>query len=248
MIDKHKTLNLPLTEEMHEPAGRGLGDSWKTISFKIQKGMKANKIVRLSKYYVKNGTKKYVDNLEEVKSCLEDNQYVQLFDAEEPTVPHETWRESWSTPMMPAVVRWKPNISKRVGYQFDGKSHKEKNFPSRDAEESVLRCMESYGYTTVKLGRPLSLEECLNVASELEIFVGVESGMGYVCSSVGTPVIYVLNNKRDILDNMTDRCFLPCDDAIDFEVQFAQYVRNRSYYIKNAKNMCRFYDVDNWKI
>lgn len=82
-----------------------------------------------------------------------------------------------------------------IAYQFDGISHSHWN--PTDAE--VQSFFESLPAKKLcRIGRPLTLEESMNILLKSSLFIGVSSGMSHLAASAGTPTfIYCKGGLTD---------------------------------------------------
>jgi hypothetical protein len=71
-----------------------------------------------------------------------------------------------------------------IAFQFDGDSMSDFN-PTTEELESFLACFES-GLLR-RVGRPLTLEESIQILANSKLFVGVSSGMSHLAASANTP-------------------------------------------------------------
>lgn len=230
---------MELSKEIFRVHGRGLGDCISDVSRFIHVGLERNQILRLALFYVKE-RKKYVMKLKEVVPIFENDHVITLVD-EDPTEPKVYWKETNKLPLVPSKVKWVPNRSKVACYQFDGKAFgSSKNFPSKEAEDAVLDFIKSQGYQVVRLGGHISIADCVKVASESELFVGVESGMAYLCGCVGLPCFHIQNSRpREIWDVIHgNKHWVLAKDGPDFNAMFSEYTKNpKGYYLSNANHV-----------
>jgi hypothetical protein len=225
---------------VYSPKGRALGDCWTFVTYLLRKSEKENREILLSDHYTKRKRKKYCGTKTlEIISVLKHNGQLTIV-SDEANI-WLTWDGMTGQRYYPAKILWKPNNSKKVCYQFDGKSHGGKNLKVGE-EEKILGAIKQEGYESVRLGGHLSLIQCVQLASECELFVGVESGMGHLCHSVNTPV-YIIRNALpfDLIKKIRcgNHCIIP-DNADDFMSRFKQHISDKDYYRKNAMNIYLF--------
>ena len=166
-----------------------MGDAWSDINYFLNFSLEKKEIIRLSLWYKKGQTVKRVDKLKEILKLMKYKERIKLTE-EEATEPKNNWRLGYKYPFIPTEIQWKPNKSKKICYQFDGKSKKAKNFSSKEIEAHILNYIKEKGYRLIRLGWEKSLKQCALEASESELFIGIDSGMCYLAASVGIPIIF----------------------------------------------------------
>ena len=138
---------------------------------------------------------------------------------------------------VPTKIRWKNQRHNRICYQLhtDTKGRNEKKV----SDEDIEKILNSMPCECIKLGHPRSVEQNIKIASESDLFIGIDSGMSHLCHSVGVPVF--LKDWR-----MLRRChprkqytsFQDADDAISKVNYFIENIdQNNSLY--NFKNKIR---------
>lgn len=122
----------------------------------------------------------------------------------------------WSCPAVPTRVRWEfcPPLQKTVVYQFDGQSSPEKN-PSLAEQDRILSHIIALGYTPIRLGKHLSVKECVQLCSKAALFVGCSSGMQCLAQSVGVPV-FILEYALPVITCARQKQFVICKGAEHF--------------------------------
>jgi hypothetical protein len=94
-------------------------------------------------------------------------------------------------------VKWLGIDSKRICYQFDGQFRAETKNPPVPELELILASLSNAGFTLVKLGSEITLEQCVKELAVASYFIGCHSGMAHLAVSVGTPsVLYVPEAAR----------------------------------------------------
>jgi len=231
-----------VSEDVQMPHGKALGDCWSVINYFINLGFIRNEVIRLSLWYPKGESRKRVDKLKDVLPLFRDDDMIELGEWV-PTVSKIHWTEGYKYPFVPTKIRWENNSSKKICYQFDGKSHKAKNFPSIEIEQEVLGHIELEGYECIRLGNNYTLEECMNIMANCELFVGVDSGMCYMAASVGIPIFFCKNDRDiNIWDmNHSNKHFILDYDYIGLKNSITKYKEyGLEYYIQNARNINLF--------
>jgi hypothetical protein len=102
-------------------------------------------------------------------------------------------------PQVPTKLRWQgwpKGHHRRIAYQFDASSSAEVKNPSSAEQQQMLNFAP--GYEMVPLGKHLSVQQCVEIASACDLFVGVDSGMMHLCYAVGVPA-FLLCNQVDPL-------------------------------------------------
>lgn len=184
---------LSYSKETHPCQGRGLGDAWCSVNVALHFSQLHNEISRMCTWYPKGQKIRDIkDKLTEIVPLLDGPGQVELTDDGPPTV--------WHDKHLPAriaynktKVSWRPNDSKTVCYQFDGKAHKTKNFVNAEQENEVLDFLFSRGFELRRLGWGMPLQECVRALSEAHFYIGVCSGMTHIAHSVRTPRFLVCN-------------------------------------------------------
>ena len=91
-------------------------------------------------------------------------------------VPTQKTKKQWTEPCIP-----------KIAYQFDGMSSASlKNPPDLDVE-LFLEFRREAGLKTVRLGKHLTIAECVAALASSSLFVGVDSGMAQISYCTGTP-------------------------------------------------------------
>lgn len=234
-------------EEIHSPHGKALGDCWSVVNYFINLGLEKKEIIKLSLYYIKGESIKRSDKMSEILPLLEHNDMIE-FAEKDPTMPKIHWTAGYKYSFVSTKITWKPNRSKKVCYQFDGKSRKgEKNFPSEAIEGHILSHAEFLGYEVVQLGSGKSLKQCVIDASECEFFIGIDSGMCHLAASVGIPIIFCQNKRpsKTWETNHSNKHFILTKNYVDLINSISDYKSNGlDYYLQNASNLYLFRERD----
>ena len=96
----------------------------------------------------------------------------------------------WSSPYFPTKNRWRNTARhKYVCMQFDGQSTPQANASSQE-ELLIKRVLQErcHGLGSIVVGKHFSVQECVSIAANSALFVGVDSGMSHLCHSVGVPI------------------------------------------------------------
>lgn len=81
--------------------------------------------------------------------------------------------------------------SNLICYQFDGNSyHKYKNHSDNETNKLINSFSD---IKFLKLGKHLSIKECINYLSICKLFIGVDSGMSHLAHCVNTPCVLIKN-------------------------------------------------------
>ena len=91
---------------------------------------------------------------------------------------------------------WRPQKNKVVAVQLTPRYPDDKKSCPQENRDSFYEQMRLEGYSVVEMGLPASIGENISIASNVDFFVGVCSGMSHLCHSVGTPV-HLIQNKQD---------------------------------------------------
>jgi ADP-heptose:LPS heptosyltransferase len=94
-------------------------------------------------------------------------------------------------------VQWKFGPYKRICYQLDGARYR----ATQKTPPDVDRILNSIGYRNIKIekikiGKPLSLSEIVQIVSKSDLFVGLDSGMSHLCYSTNIPMFLVEHNHK----------------------------------------------------
>lgn len=233
-----------ISKEIQRPYGQALGDCWSVLNYFISLGLEKDEIIRLSLWYPKGNSKKRADKLKEILPLLENDNIIHLGEWE-PTSPKIHWTCGHIYPPVSTQIKWKPNQSKKICYQFDGRSKQAKNFPSKESENKVLNAAQDNGYKVIRLGEGMTLKECVTIASGCEIFLGIDSGMCYLAAAVGIPIFFCKNNRPHAIwesMNHSNKHFILTNNYIELINVFNKYVENGiNYYVENASNISLFW-------
>ncbi len=158
----------------------GLGDLWGCINWLVNDGISKGHRIQLSAFHHGNDIRK---RLVEIIAVMDIPDIIEI-------VNHDGKLEMdqynfWTTKYHPTKIRWKNIYTDKFCYQLDGASNYwRKNPPSEDIEKLTSWCPDG---TFTQLGRHLSIEQCVKIASESSMFFGVCSGMSHLAHSVGVP-------------------------------------------------------------
>lgn len=91
----------------------------------------------------------------------------------------------------PTKIRWKPTIKPhyRICYQLDGRSYENQKNPPPGDIEKLTTFIPDYKFTYI--GLPYSVHDCINIAAQSDLFIGICSGMSHLVHSVGTPMFLI---------------------------------------------------------
>jgi hypothetical protein len=104
-------------------------------------------------------------------------------------------------PSMDTKRRWKEPKSLKVAYQIDGQfGADKKNPPSADAD-LLLAFFREAGIPLVRIGKRISLHDCVEELAGSSMFIGVDSGMAQLSYCVGTPTYIVQYGMDDFYIN-----------------------------------------------
>ena len=82
------------------------------------------------------------------------------------------------------LTNWVHGSYKRICYQFDGKSGGKLN------DEDKLKILNAFpSYEMKEIGLPLSVQECIEIATTSDLFIGINSGMAHLARSVRVPTL-----------------------------------------------------------
>ena len=122
----------------------------------------------------------------------------------------------WATPFYNTKNHWNYKVAhKNVCYQFDGLSAGSDKNPPAQEEKLLIRALEQSGFNPIKLGKNLSVKECIDAAVDSAFFVGVDSGMSHLCHSVGLPM-FLLEYKLPVITSHRGKQYTLCKGMDDF--------------------------------
>ncbi len=207
-------------QEMHSH----FGDHWATLSLlryraRLQK-------TRPSFSYM-HGNQSFLSRLREINDALgmeKDGALdcTPLLTDQPPTVGISIL-DVWSCPVVPTRRRWElPRTERTAVYQFDGVWSPEKN-PSPEEQAVVLAHLRNAGYTPIRLGKHLSVAQCVDACATALLFVGCCSGMSHLAHSVGTPV-YLLEYGYPVTTCHRLKQFVLCKGAAHFARESTAYI------------------------
>jgi hypothetical protein len=122
--------------------------------------------------------------------------------------PHTRTRIRWRG--------WSAEPARRIAYQLDGQWAAElKNPPPRDLEHLLTFAP---GYEMVRVGKPFSVQQCVEVLAGCDLFFGVCSGMAQLAYDVGVPVFLIGYQGHAVAQLMWhgDKRLIYCEDTDDF--------------------------------
>lgn len=160
--------------------GGGLGDTWASVSYLGRTPM--SKSISI---YAKDGAPR-TDMLIQIIDLLGVNQRVQINQARgdinlTPLV--------WTTPYLPTKKRWKFSNSKKICYQLEGISNAPKKQPPQQDFEKLVTFLP--GYEFIRLGKPKSLLESVEIMYNCDLFFGICSGFSHIAHSLGIPTFLI---------------------------------------------------------
>jgi hypothetical protein len=160
--------------------GGGLGDTWASVSFLGKTPMSKS----ISVFAKDNANRS--EMLPQVISLLGVGDRVKPVN-----FPGDTFLSHlvWTTPYLSTVKRWVPQKSKRVCYQLEGISNAHRKQPPQQDLERLVSFLP--GYEFVRVGKPKSLLESVDLMHNCELFFGICSGFSHVAHSLGIPTFLV---------------------------------------------------------
>jgi hypothetical protein len=199
------------------PWNAGLGDHWATLSLLSWKSRLSGDPAVLATYV--HGVD-YSPRLIEIAEVL-DACPVALYQGDGDT-PLNGF-DVWASPPWPTLLRWSPQAPASIVYQFDGDSSAaDKNPPPAD-QQAILSWASSQGLAAVKLGKNLTVAECVRACSGAALFVGCCSGMSHLAHSVGTPV-YLLEYGLPVVTCHRQKQFVISRSADQFIADAARFI------------------------
>ncbi len=223
---------LELSDKIYRVCGQGLGDCIGGVMIYLNWGLEQQKRIRISTWYRRsNRIRNCKSKLNEIVSVIKEQKYVMLTD-EEATSKYPRGNEL-KIRYFSTDPCWCKNSSKNITYQFDGKSHKEKNFPSKEDELHVINSIKEMGFNPIRLGFNLSLKKCVEQISNSQAFVGVPSGMAVLSWATKIPVFIITHGlDQTWLEQHKASHFVLAKDGKEFLDMFSKY--NLPFY----KSIC----------
>lgn len=210
-----------MTDIIYAANGMGLGDVWASINYVLNKSIEENKTIKMSTFYIKDGTKKrsYNKKIREIYPLIKSKGTIEI--VEEKPTKKLIWKESFVCHYFPSRPRWRKARTNNIVFQFDGKTHKGKNLKDGE-EELIIQFIKENGFNPVALGADMTLKEAIEIAAKSVCFVGVDSGFMHVCHSVGIPRFLIRNLRREeeIKEIHWNKKYTLCSDMKDFFEKF----------------------------
>jgi hypothetical protein len=237
---------MEFTDKIYAPIwGTHLGDCIMTLNYISNESEAIGKCVRLSDHYVKfNAARDIVKrrvchNYYEIEKIIQNGKFHIVKDDPNHWCDRseKSWHKYRHRPFLLNKHQFVKNNSRQIGYQFRARSRASvKNFPSVEIENLVLKSFVDAGFTPVMLGAPMTLDQCSQAMSKVEIFVGVMSGMAWIAATTRTPAIIVRNSMPSfaISHIMGYQSFIFCQDYVEVIDAINKYGQNRDYYDQNC--------------
>lgn len=228
------------SNDIYIPHGTALGDVICTINIYLRYSLKNKENIRLCPRYIKNNKTREAEPLvRQVIEVIDSKGIIKITNENGTKKPH--WTEGNSVEFFPTKIQWAKKMTNKICYQFDGKSHKKKNFKPEE-EELIFKHFEKEGILLQRLGYPMKLEECLRIASECSCFIGVDSGMAHLLHGSNIPIFiarngWTLEEQKRFRQN---KQFAICDNAIDLINKVNTYLKDKYYYLEIMENKDKF--------
>lgn len=242
--------DLEKTTEIYSPIwGTHLGDCICSLHHLVCESYTINKCVRISDHYLKKDRdgnivkRKMCHNLYQIENLiLESNRFVIVKD--DPTIFNYDQKSQWyknrDKPFLTNKYQFNANNigSNLIAYQFDArKPTRGRGFPSKEIETFVVKTIRDMGFNLVKVGAPLTLQECSETLSRAELLVCIMSGMAWVAATTRTPV-FIVGNKftKKLCISAISGCqtFLFSQDYLELIENIRKYQHDRNFYNKNC--------------
>lgn len=97
-----------------------------------------------------------------------------------------------------------------------------KNCPVNDTV-LIQGFIRNLGFDIVKLGKHMSVDRCVSLASEAAFFVGVDSGMSHLCHSVGLPM-FVMEYRYPVWHCHSNKTHYLCPGFSGFLTQARRHM------------------------
>jgi len=224
-----------MSDKIYRCYATGLGDVTASLMLFTRWSLERSEPIYVSTWYPKgNGQKSYKEKATEVLSLINSKDSQVILTDEAPTEPYPT-NEDLKYSFYEFKYTWDNPNTKIVTYQFDGKSHAEKNFDSFDVWDEIENHLKFNGYSPVRLGAHLTIEQCVLLLSVSEFYVGVPSGMGVLSFGTGTPYYMIRNGLQNLpwLQSIKYGDFMILDDRYQF---YTTYPKGLEYYSSHCLN------------
>jgi len=170
------------------PYWNGFGDLWAITSHCCLLSQREGQTVYLSKW----STKSMLDREEEIRDILRNlaDSYVEnvVVTSERFTMRSRFSVRDHHDPYVPTKVKWARNDSRIISYQIDTSTQ---HRPDRFCDPWLIEDLSDQlpDYEFIELGKEYqsSMSELIEILSQSELFVGIDSGMSHVAHSVGVP-------------------------------------------------------------
>ncbi|MDP2354557.1 MAG: FkbM family methyltransferase [Beijerinckiaceae bacterium] len=218
--DAGQSESWPYSAGVYSPHHYSFGDQWASINFYLNMSVVTQERIRLAS--IINNVDLH-DLHRDILNELESPGQIELVRSE-PSIRLNTYNV-WQSSYFPTRTRWHAyRRHKYVAVQFDGESAKELKNASPEEAQMIQTFIERMcpGFTLVRLGKPLSVKKCVEIAANSAFFVGVDSGMSHLCHSVGVP-IFLLEYRLPVHTTHGGKAYTLCRGFGDFTVHFDRY-------------------------
>lgn len=181
------------------PYNHCFGDCWAILNHAIRHSLKEGEPAYVSEYvcagahlvpgmptrgeYVGNLLREQLAEIDQPKgSCV-------IIADEVVTELRKITVEEYPFPYYPTKHQWKPGPHGRICVQLDNNQVPENCARSIKFHERVELLEWLKNKSHVILGKPLSVADCARIASECDLFIGMDSGMSHLAHSVGVPTL-----------------------------------------------------------
>lgn len=232
-----------LSKEIYRPYGRGLGDCIGDLNYYSFLSKQKNEIIQLSLWYEKFKKQKWAWNISEVYPLLKEQERISL------TKEGSNQNKNTLVPdcvFIKSTIQWKPNNSKKICYNFSGKSNKKhQNFPSLEIENSVVNDIKKLGYEMIRVGFPINLKDSLSTMSNCELFLGIDSGLAYLAAMARIPIVFVQNRINDSHFRILHKtkCFCLAKNDIELVEFMKKYQQDKFHFLRSIKREYIFKDT-----
>ncbi len=171
------------------PYWNGFGDLWAITSHCCLLSRREGQTVYLSKW----STKCMLDREEEIRDILRnlDESYTQnvVVTSERFTMGSRFSAGDHHDPYVPTKVKWARNDSRIISYQVETSTqHRPDRFCDPWLIEELSDQLPAYEFIELGKEHQSRMSEVIEILSQSELFVGIDSGMSHVAHSVGVPV------------------------------------------------------------
>ena len=181
------------------PYWDGFGDLWAVTSHCCLRSRREGRTVYLSKW----STKSMLDREKDIRDILKslDDSYTEnvVVTTERFTMSSRFSVRDHHDSYVPTKVRWARSDSRIISYQIETPTkHRPDRFCHPRLIEGLSDQMPDYEFIELGKKHQSTISETIEILSQSELFVGIDSGMSHVAHSVGVPVFLKYHAELDL--------------------------------------------------